>query len=65
MQPAEPPYPPVTVETLVAAWRAGGLSRREFLRRTEVDGIRQHVDVTPTPNQPFAIRRVNLRPRRA
>ncbi len=65
MQPAEPPFPPVTVETLVAAWRAGDLSRLEFLRRTEDDGLRQHVDFTPNPKQPFAIRRVNLRPRRA
>jgi hypothetical protein len=56
MQPAGPPSPPVTVQMLVAAWRAGGLSRRERLRRT---------DVTPGPSQPAAPRRVTLRPRRA
>lgn len=65
MQPAEPPYPPVSVETLVAAWRAGGPSRREFRRRTEDDGARQHVDVTPNQNEPFAIRGINLWLRRA
>jgi hypothetical protein len=65
MQPAEPPYPPVAVETRVAAWRAGGLSRRELRRRTGDDGLRTHVDVTPPPSHPVAIRRVNLRPRRA
>jgi len=34
-----PTIPTPTVDTLVGAWRAGQLSRREFRRRTSVLGV--------------------------